>query len=216
MTGVTTMHIAILGAGNVGGTLGRGWGQRGHQVTYGVRDPAADDVRAVVEASGPGARAALPSAAVRDAAVVVFATPWEATLPLAASLDLAGKVVIDATNPLAPGLGGLVVSGGSSGGEELQRVLPGARVVKCFNTTGAGNFVDARYPGGPLTMLYAGDDAEAKAAVAGLGTALGLAMVDAGPLVRSRLLEQAALLWITLAYAGGMGPGIAFRLERRG
>lgn len=210
------MRIAILGAGSVGGTLGKGFGARCHQVSYGVRDPAAPAVQAFVAASGPSARAAAPAEAVREAEVVVLATPWEATLELVRGLSLTGKVVVDATNPLAPGLTGLVVAGTSSGGEEVQRSAPGARVVKCFNTTGADNFVDARYPGGPVTMLYAGDDAEAKAIVRTLGAGLGLDMVDVGPLSRSRLLEQVALLWVTLAYPGGMGRGIAFRLERRG
>ncbi|MBK8003796.1 MAG: NAD(P)-binding domain-containing protein [Gemmatimonadetes bacterium] len=166
------MRIAILGAGSVGGTLGKGFGARGHQVSYGVRDPAAPAVQAVVAASGPSARAAAPAEAVREAEVVVLATPWEATLELVRGLSLTGKVVVDATNPLAPGLTGLVVAGTSSGGEEVQRSAPGARVVKCFNTTGADNFVDARYPGGPVTMLYAGDDAEAKAIVRTLGAGL--------------------------------------------
>ncbi len=209
------MNIAIIGAGAVGGNLARGWAKRGHAIVFGARDPKGAKLAPLLAELGGAARATTVADAVRDVEVVVLATPWSGTLELVAGLDLRGKVVIDATNPLAPNLAGLAVAGDTSGGEEVARAAPGARVVKCFNTTGANNFLASTYPGGAVTMLYCGDDAAGKAMVRALGEDLGLAMVDAGPLVRARLLEPFALLWITLAYSQGMGREIAFRLERR-
>ena len=176
------MRIAIIGAGSVGGSTGPRLGP------CGARDPArgakAGGSRGGRTAgkAGPARIALAPAEAVRDADVVVLATPWDATLELARRLPLAGKVVIDATNPLLPDLAGLAVAGNTSGGEEVARAAPGARVVKCFNTTGANNFLAPEYPDGAATMLYAGDDPAAKAVVAELGRELGFAMLDAGPL----------------------------------
>jgi hypothetical protein len=209
------MRIAILGAGSVGGSLGRGWAARGHEIVFAARDSGAQKVLALLKECGPSARVAPAAEAVREAPVVVLATPWEATLALVRGLDLEGRILIDATNPLGPNLSGLTVAGDSSGGEEVAKAASGARVVKCFNTTGANNFLRPAYPGGAATMLYAGDDAAAKQTVRRLGEELGLDMVDVGPLGRSRLLESVALLWVTLAYPQGLGREIAFRLERR-
>lgn len=151
-----TVRIAIIGAGSVGGTLAIGWSGCGHQVRLGVRNPADPKVQALLgKFATPGV--ALPLAeAVADAPVVVLATPWDATLEVVRGLSLAGKVVIDTTNPLLPNLAGLGVGGATSGAEEIARAAPGARVVKCFNTTGANNFLAPDYPEGAATMLYAG------------------------------------------------------------
>ena len=87
--------------------------------------------------------------------------------------------------------------------------------MKVFNTTGANNMGNPRYPEGPATMLYCGDDASAKEAARRLAADLGFDPVDAGPLQQARLLEAFAMLWISLAYAQGLGREIAFRLMRR-
>lgn len=208
------MNITIIGGGSVGGTLARGWAKRRHAITFGARDPGSDALAPVLKETGATAKPIAEAA--RGAEVVVLATPWGATLDLVKSLDLAGKVVVDATNPLLPNLAGLAVSGDTSGAEEIQKAAPGARVVKCFNTTGANNYLAPAYPGATAAMFYCGDDPEAKAKVRSLGTDLGFDMVDAGPLSRARLLEPLALLWITLAYPQGMGREIAFGLLRRG
>jgi len=88
-------------------------------------------------------------------------------------------------------------------------------VVKAFNTTGSGNMSDAGYGSERPAMLLCGDDDEAKVTVAGLADELGFEAVDAGPLSRSRQLEQLAVLWIALAYQQGMGMDFAFALLRR-
>lgn len=203
------MTIAIIGTGHVGAALGRGWAAAGHAVTFGSQRPAAADVQALAAAAG--ARADTPGAAVRAAHVVVLATPWSAAQDAVAGLgDLTGRTVVDATNPIGSGLSLL---GPPSGGEMVAGWAAGACVVKAFNTTGWENLADGRTAAGPLAMFLAGDDADAKAVVAGLAADLGFEPIDAGPLVRAAWLEALALLWIT--QAGAAGRGFGFALLRR-
>ncbi len=121
------MNIAIIGAGSVGGNLARGWVRHGHKIVFGVRDPRSAKLQPLLTEIGQAASAAPVAEAVAGADVVVFATPWEATLEIARRLPLGGRVVIDATNPLRPNLAGLAVSGESSGGEELAKAAPGVK-----------------------------------------------------------------------------------------
>jgi hypothetical protein len=206
------MNIAILGAGNVGAALGRGWTRRGHRVIYGVRDPGSARARAAAEG---GSEVTTPRAAAEAAEVVVLATPWGAARDAVESLgDLGGRVLVDATNPIGPGLSP-AVGPDTSGAEEIQAVARGARVVKAFNTTGAENMVEPAFGDRRAAMFLCGDDAAACDAVAGLAADLGFEPVRAGPLRNARLLEPLARLWITLATPLGMGRGIAFALLRR-
>ncbi len=210
------MKIGVIGAGNVGGTLGKGWAAKGHEILYGVRSPNDAKAQGVVRATGGSARAASVKDAAAGAEVVVLATPWGgAREALAAAGNLAGKVLIDATNPLKPDLSGLAVGYTTSAAEEVARWAPGARVVKAFNTTGAKNMANPRFGAQSASMFLCGDDAGAKKTVAGLAEALGFDPVDAGPLTQARLLEPLAMLWISMAYAYGHGPEIAFKLLRR-
>jgi len=214
------MRIAIIGAGHVGGTLGRRWatsrtGQ--HTVTFGIRagDEVDPQLGEFIDGSGGAARAGSVAEASRGAEVVVFAVPWKAAEQAVRSAgSLSGKIVIDCTNPFAPGLTGLDAPPGGSGAEAVASWAPGSRVVKAFNTTGFNNMADPVYGGEPTVMFYAGDDAEAKSAARALVSALGFDAVDAGPLARARDLEHLAVLWISLAF-GGLGRDIAFKLARR-
>jgi predicted dinucleotide-binding enzyme len=129
--------------------------------------------------------------------------------------DLTGKLILDVTNPMLPDLSGLDTEAGSSGGEKVAALAGEIPVVKIFNTTGFKNMIDPVYNGERATMFYCGDDANAKSIAAGLASDLGFDPVDAGPLVRARMMETLALFWVTLASAQGMGPDIAFRLMRR-
>lgn len=204
------MRIAVIGAGNVGGTLGRRWAAAGHQVTFGVREGS--DVKGGAPA---GTRTASVADACRDAEVVELCTPWAAApAAIAAMGDLTGKVLLDSTNPIAPGFRFDEGPSGQSGAERLAAVARGARVVKVFNTTGFQNMADPVYGGQPAVMFYAGDDAEAKAVAHRLAAELGFDPVDAGPLSRARELEHMALLWIALSVSGH-GRDIAFALMRR-
>lgn len=210
------MKIAIIGAGNVGGTLGKAWAAKGHDIIFGVRDPQAAKVQEVVKATGGRTRATTVKDAAAQAEVVLLATPWGATQDaIKAAGPLAGKVVIDATNPLKPDFSGLALGYTTSAGEEVARWAPGAKVVKAFNSIGAQHMANPRFGGQSASMFICGDDATAKKTVAGLAEALGFDPVDAGPLTQARLLEPLAMLWISLAYAYGHGVDIAFKLLRR-
>lgn len=206
------MNIAVIGTGHVGATLGTRWAKAGHTVIFGSRQPERADVQALVCASG--ATAHVPHKAAAQAEVVVLATPWARTQQIIAGLgDLNGKTVVDATNPIGPGL---KLVGNPSGGEMVQQWATGAAVVKAFNTTGYENMADASYPGAVRpAMFMAGDEAVAKGKVATLAKDLGFEALDAGPLSRSSLLEHVAMLWITQAIVEGAGRNFAFAVLRR-
>lgn len=209
------MKIAMIGTGNVGGTLGRRWAEIGQQVIFGTRSPDSDKIKALLATAGSNAGAATAEEAVAGTEVVVLATPWNAAQSVIESLgDLSGKILIDCMNPIAPGLQ-LALGTTTSGAEQIAAWATGARVVKAFNTTGAENMADPIYDGQATTMLICGDDSEAKAVVGQLATELSFEAVDVGPLSAARYLEPFALVWIRLAMVQGLGRNIAFRLVRR-
>lgn len=203
------MKIAIIGTGNVGSALGKLWAGHGHDVFFGMRDPS----------KGPperGAKHGTLAQAADFADVIVLATPWDATGQAIAALgNVAGKIVVDATNPLKPDLSGLSVGGNDSAGESVARWARGARVVKCFNTVGAQGYATPAFRDQIASMFLCGNDVDAKDVVKKLGEDLGFEMIDAGPLSQARLLEPLAMLWISMAYKAGFGPNIAFKLLRR-
>jgi NADPH-dependent F420 reductase len=208
------MKIAIIGMGNVGGTLGRRWAEAGHEVVFGARDKG--DAKATSEARAIKARVASVAEAVAGAEVVVLAVPWQAAQQAIASAgNLRGKVLLDCTNPLTPDLSGLEVGTTTSAGEQVSQWASGAKVVKIFNTTGAGNMANPRYGKTALTMLYAGDDAGAKEVAARLARDIGFDPVDVGPLSAARILEPFALVWITLGIRQKLGMDFAFQIVRR-
>ena len=208
------MQISIIGAGNVGMALAHAFTQRGEQVVLGVPDPA--KYASAVAAQGPLARVIDTASAVAASPLVVLAVPYAALPAIAQAVaNWQGKIVVDATNPLAPGLAGLSVGTTTSGAEELAQLLPGARVVKAFNTTGAENMADSSYPGGTPFMPVCGDDADARAQVIALATLIGFDAADCGPLSAARYLEPFAMTWIHMALKLGMGRRFAFaRLHR--
>lgn len=208
------MSISIIGAGNVGMALGQAFTQRGETVVFGVPEPAkyADAIAAL----GGKARVTTTSEAIAASDTVILAVPYAALPAIAQSVpDWQGKVLIDATNPLAPGLSGLSVGTTTSGAEELAKLACGARVVKAFNTTGAENMADSRYPLGAPMMPVCGDDAEARQRAMALATLIGLDAVDMGPLMAARYLEPFAMTWIHLAIKQGYGRNFAFGVLRR-
>lgn len=210
------MKIGIIGSGNVGGALGKGWAKKGHEVVFGVRDTGDDKLKSLLKEAGSKARAASVQEAAAFGEVVVFATPWPAAQDaIRGAGDLKGKIVFDCTNPLKPDLSGLEVGQSTSAGEQVAKWAAGAKVVKVFNTTGANNMETSRYTDGPPAMFYCGDDAGAKKAAAQLASDLGFEPVDAGAITSARLLEPLAMLWIHLAYGQKMGRDFAFRLIRR-
>jgi 8-hydroxy-5-deazaflavin:NADPH oxidoreductase len=184
-------------------------------VMFGVRDVSDPKVAKLLQ-EAPGARAGSVVEAAQFGEVVALATPWEATEDAVRNAGgLAGKIVFDCTNPLAPQLSGLTHGHDTSGGEQVANWAPGARVVKVFNTIGANQMENPDFNGVAATMFYCGDDGDAKAAAARLAADLGFDPVDAGRLDQARLLEPLALLWIRLAYVQKMGRDIGFRLMRK-
>jgi predicted dinucleotide-binding enzyme len=208
------MGISIIGAGNVGMALGAAFTRRGEAVHFGVPDP--DKYRAAVQALGPLAHIAPTLEAIAASDIAILAVPHAALPAIAQALpDWQGRIVVDATNPLAPGLSGLTLGTHTSGAEELARLAKGARVVKAFNTTGAENMADASYPGGVPCMPVCADDAAARQRVMALATLIGFEALDFGELKAARYLEPFAMAWIHLAIKQGNGRRYAFGVLRR-
>lgn len=209
------MKIAIIGTGQVAAALGKSWAAKGHMVTFASRDPGSERVQSLLAEAGPRASAARVADAVSRSSVIVLAVPFTAVRErLEMAGDMGGKVVIDCTNPIAPGLRPMF-DNGTSGVEQIAAWIPRARIVKAFNTTGAENMADPVYGGQASSMFICGDDSMAKAAAAQLAEELGFEVVDAGSLTAARHLENLALLWIHLARVAGLGRDISFRLLRR-
>jgi hypothetical protein len=199
--------------GNVGGTLGRGFAEAGHNVVFCVRYPNDPKKRQQAEA----AKASIgPMIAAREAEAVLLAVPWGAVPDtLKAVRDLSGKLLLDCTNPVTPELTHLTIGHTTSAGEEVARMAPGARVVKIFNTNGARNMADPDYGGHKVTMLYAGDEDGANRLAAGLAAEIGFEPIYLGALKESRLLEPLAMAWIVLARQRGLGRDFALDVVRR-
>jgi hypothetical protein len=213
------MKIAIIGAGNVGGTLGVAWAAKGHQIVFAVRNVNDEKVKKLLSGTKGKAIAAIIPEAVAQCDVVLLATPWQgAREAMQSAGNLAGKVVIDAVNPLESSSAflekGLLVGHDTSAGEQIAQWAKGARVVKAFNTIGAQNMANPKFGGQSVTMFICGDDAEAKNLVKQLSDDLGFETVDAGPLKMARLLEPMAMLWIHLALGMKIGPNFGFKMIR--
>lgn len=206
------MKILIIGAGNVGLALGQNWTRAGHDVRYGVPNPADPKYSSL-----PRERLR-SAAALDDAEAVVLAVPFPAARAALEALgDLRGRLVLDCTNPLRMGKDGLELSLGfeSSAGEQIAGWAAGASVFKTLNQTGAENMAEAHaFPQQPV-MFVAGDDAARKPEAMKLVGDLGFQPVDAGPLRISRLLEPFAMLWIDLALKRGQDRDFAFSIIRR-
>lgn len=208
------MTLSIIGAGNVGQALAKAFASKGELVFIGV--PVPEKYRGVVQALGERVRIGTVAEATAAGEVVILAVPYGAADSIARSVsDWRGKILVDATNPLASGLAGLSVGTTTSGAEEIAKAARGARLVKAFNTTGAESMADSRYPGGAIFMPVCGDDAEARSRVVALATLIGFDAVDCGELRVARYLEPFAMTWIHMAIKLGHGRRFAFaRLQR--
>lgn len=206
------MDIAIVGAGKVGTTLGRGLADAGHHIIYGVRDANAAKYDALRRGAS---ELASVRGAVERAEAVILATPWAATqAALASAGDFAGKPLLDATNPIGADLA-LTHGHNDSGAEQVARWATNAQVVKVFNTTGLENMANPRYGDVRVTMFVCGDDPQANSVALGFARDLGFDPVSIGGLSKARLLEPAALLWIKLAHPLGNGRDIALSILQR-
>jgi NADPH-dependent F420 reductase len=186
-------HLSILGTGNMGQAIAAVAGRGGHSVQLLGQDDVATQV---------------------TGDIVVLAVPYPAVSTVLAQRgeSLAGKVVVDITNPLNfETFDSLTVPADSSATAEIAAALPQSRVLKAFNTTFASTLAKGTVGELTTTVLIAGDDADAKSVLAGVIASGGLKAIDAGSLARARELEAIGFLQITLAanekiaWTGGFG-----------
>ena len=204
------MKVAIIGAGNVGKALGTSIARAGHDVTIAAKHPE----HAQEAAQQIGARpVGSPADAVSDADVVILAVPYVGAADEVSRQirdRVAGKTVIDVTNPMKPDFSGLTTEG-SSAAEEFQKRLPEANVVKAFNTIFATNQAN---PSPEIDGFVAGDDDGAKRQVISLVESIGFSPIDVGPLRTARYLEGMAVINIGLNAQNGWDWTSAWKLER--
>jgi predicted dinucleotide-binding enzyme len=195
------MRIGILGTGDVGRALGKGFAALGHDVMMGSRDANNPRIKDWMAKAGGRTSGGTFDQASTFGEVVVLATGWSGTenaLRLAGPTNLAGKVLIDATNPLdfSSTPPRLAVGHADSGGEQVQRWLPGARVVKAFNIIGNAHMFRPDFPGGPPHMFICGNEEPAKRTVSTILNEFGWEVIDLGGIEHSRYLEPLAMVWI--------------------
>lgn len=213
------MRIGILGSGLMGGKLGTLFARAGHQVVFSyARSPK--KLEQLAREAGPNARAGTPQEAARDADTLLLAVHWSRVHDvLRQAGEVSGKVVVSCSLPMNADDTDLVVGRTSSGAEQLARKVPAARVVAAFGTVPSevlfGVF-EGRSRAPRPSLVYCGDDAEAKEVAATLIRDVGFDPVDAGPLQVARYSEPFALLMARLAYEGEGGPELAYRFERFG
>lgn len=213
------MKIGILGTGDVGKALGRGFIALGHPVVMGGRDANNPKAAAWVKEAGPKASAATFAVAARAGDVVVLATLGNVTEDVLRSVGpdaFKGKLVLDATNPLdfTGGAPKLIGNVGDSAGERHQNLLPGAHVVKAFNTVGNAFMFKPDFPGGPPDMFLCGNDDGAKAKAAAICKDFGWGVVDVGRIDAAHYLEAMCLVWVLSAIKGGSWTQ-AFRMLKK-
>jgi predicted dinucleotide-binding enzyme len=191
--------VGVLGSAVVGQTLAQGFKSHGYEVRIASRTPA--NLAEFGKSSG------IPAGTFGDVAawaeilvLAVRGTAAEAALGLAGRANLANKLVIDTTNPIAdaPPVDGVVTfftGPNSSLLERLQAAYPQARLVKAFNSVGSARMVNPRFAGGPPTMFYCGNDPEAKSVVATILGQFGWEAADMGSAVAARAIEPLCQLW---------------------
>lgn len=202
------MKVLVIGAGNMGSGFVKQLTAAGHQVTVTARDVA----KAQATAQPFGAKAVPATGAANSVDAIVLATPYEqAATALRSVGDLGGKVVIDITNPLTPDYMGLMLGHHTSAAEEIAKAVPGAEVVKGFNTVFAQVLAQGADfgAGQKVTVFLASDSERAKQTARALAESMGFQTMDAGGLRNARYLEPVAGLNIYFGYGAGLGTAIA-------
>jgi predicted dinucleotide-binding enzyme len=192
-------RIAVIGAGNIGGTLGDVWRRAGHEVTYGVRNPG--------ERQEDGGTFATPEEAIRNADVVLFAVPGAAIDETVAGLGTAleGRVIIDATNRIgAPKAHSIALQ---------NRATDDTPVFRAFNSLGWENFRDPHYGDDVADLFYSGPDGPARATVEGLIADIGLRPIYTG--TDPEVVDGVLRLWFALVRGQSLGRGVAFKVLTR-
>jgi len=190
------MNIAILGSGNIGGSLGSKWAAAGHHVVFGTRDPENSKLAALL-ATIPGAQADSLAGAIASAEVVLFALPSKAVPEAAAAhaKALDGKILIDATNQFgAPVINHL---------QTLHASAPQARIYRAFNSLGWEVFADPVVAGVEADLFYTGADGPVRKQIEELIQAVGLRPIWVGDNDLAEVVDALGQLWVTLVVQRG-------------
>ena len=213
------MRIGILGSGLMGGKFGTIFARAGHEVIFSYAR-SRDKLDKLARDARGKARSGTPREAAQASEILFLAVHWsrlQDVLDQAGSLS--GKVIVSCSLPMNADDTQLVVAHGSSGAEELARLVPKARVVSAFNTVPSEVLFDvhasSRRSSRP-SLVYCGDDKKAKKVAVRLIRDVGFEPMDAGPLRMARYTEPFAMMVAQLAYEGKGGPKMAYRFERFG
>lgn len=200
------MNIAILGTGNIGGTLGKKWAAAGHTITYGVRNPADPKYQAVIaETSGRVTLATLAEAAA-TAEVVLLAIPGGGVDEFAAAHGhtLAGKIILDATNRVG--------QAELHSFAALSAAAPNAKLFRAFSTLGWENFETPELGGQPVDLFFCGDEGDVRVVVESLIAGIGLRPVYVGGREQAAVIDGLTRLWFALAFGQRRGRRLAFKM----
>ena len=204
------MKIAVIGRGRVGSVLGPALVRAGHELCFGLRNPA--DPRHAGDDYIPRLTTAQ---AVAASDVVILAVDWKDALPALADCGpMAGKLLIDCTNPLKfdPASGLDLALGFDTSGGEIIAAATDARTVKTLNHVSAMAMARARDYATPPIQFVCGDDPGARAEAAELLSSLGFRPIDYGPMLGARKLEPLAMIAIDLMFRHGHDPDFCFGL----
>ena len=200
------MKISVIGAGNIGGTLGSKWAAQEHTIRFGVREPQAEKVQSLLAEIGNGATAASVPESIDDVDVVLFAIPGRAMAETVTRLGsrLDGNILIDATNNLgAAPMHSL---------DMLRQAAPNSSLFRAFSNLGWEIFDDPDFGDTNADLFYCGDSGQEQKAVNALIADVGLRPIYIGETEKNLLIDNLTRLWFTLASEQGRGRHLAFKL----
>jgi 8-hydroxy-5-deazaflavin:NADPH oxidoreductase len=205
-TTMKELRIAVLGAGNIGGTLGRKWAAAGHKVAFGVTNPDSERAQKLQTELGNGVTIGSAADALVDSDIVVMALPGrvmdETITTHAAQLD--GKIIIDTANKLG--------GGSMNSFATFQKHTPHAQIFRAFNTLGWENFANPVFDGIQADLFYCGPDGDARAVAEQLIVDVGLRPMRLGDAEQVGLVDSVGSLWFALALGQGKGRHLAFKI----
>ena len=209
------MKLAFIGIGNVGFALANNLQKKGYKIIVANNNPDSESVRKALE-KNPDFTAMAIQEAVDSSDVIFLATPYQANKSVLEGIRFNGKVLVDCTNPVGPGISHGLQST-KSGSEVVQEIAIDAKVVKAFTIYGFENFIDSSYPKYNVkpVMMICGNDDGAKITVSELIEVLGYFPKDTGNLSQALHLEHLTLLWVKMVRMNGHTPNFVWAyLER--